>query len=242
LIDLLVAFVVFLASFTQGVVGFGFGLVTMAFLPLVVPETFAIPFVAVYGTVVSVIIAWQLRAKLAWRHALPLIIGTAVGVPIGVLVVSAANPLHIKLVLGVVLIAYTLWALFFSNVKEVHVPDGWGYLAGASSGVLGAFNTGGPPVVVYTTLVRWEKDLTTSTLQVVFVLTGLIQLVGFGATGMLDGDVLTKNLLFAPAMVAGVLLGHLLYRRIDQVTFRRILLSVLLVVGVVYVQISTSQL
>lgn len=240
--DLLIAIVVFVAAFTQGVVGFGSGLVSMAFLPLIVPETFVLPFVGIYGLAISAIIAWQLRAHIAWRHAVPLIVGTLIGVPIGVYAISIANPLHIKLVLGIVLIAYAIWALFFSNVKEVHIADRWGYLAGATSGILGAFNTGGPPAVVYTTLCRWDKDLTKSTLQVVFLLTGIIQLVGFVATGMLTGEVATKSLVFSPVLVGGVVLGHLLYKRIDQETFRRILLAVLLVVGVVYLHKSLTSL
>jgi len=234
--ELLTFFVVFVAAFTQGVVGFGFGLVTMALLPLFVSERFAVPFVAVYCLGVAALIAWQLRAHLRWDRAVPLLIGTAIGVPLGVLALQVANPLTVKLILGVTLIAYSAWALFATvEARERDIPVAWAWLAGAASGVLGAFNTGGPPAVVYTTLRNWDKDATKSTLQVVFLLTSVIQLVGFAWTGMLDGAVLLQNLMISPAIVLGVVLGHLLYKRIDQLTFKRALLSVLMLVGVVYV-------
>lgn len=234
--DILIFFVVFVAAFTQGVVGFGFGLVTMALLPLFISERFAVPFVAIYCLGVAALIAWQLRQHVRWGRALPLLIGTALGVPLGVLALQVANPITIKLVLGVTLIAYSAWALFATiEARERHIPVGWAWLAGAASGVLGAFNTGGPPAVVYTTLRNWDKDATKSTLQVVFLLTSVIQLVGFAWTGMLTGDVLVKNAIMAPAIVLGVVLGHILYRRIDQLTFKRALLAVLLLVGFVYV-------
>jgi len=235
-IDLLTFFVVFVAAFTQGVVGFGFGLVTMALLPLFVSERFAVPFVAVYCFGVAALIAWQLRAHLQWGRAVPLLIGTAIGVPLGVLALQVANPLTIKLVLGLTLIAYAGWSLFAEiEPRERDIPVAWAWLAGAASGVLGAFNTGGPPAVVYTTLRNWDKDATKSTLQVVFLLTSVIQLIGFAWTGLLTSAVLLQNLLISPAIILGVVSGHVLYQRIDQVTFKRSLLAVLLLVGIVFV-------
>ena len=234
--DILIFFVVFVAAFTQGVVGFGFGLVTMALLPLFVSEHFAVPFVAVYCFGVAALIAWQLRAHLQWGRAIPLLVGTAIGVPLGVFALQVANPLTIKLILGLTLIAYSCWSLFSTlEPREREVPIAWAYLAGAASGVLGAFNTGGPPAVVYTTLRNWDKDATKSTLQVVFLLTSIIQLVGFAWTGLLTSAVLVQNLLISPAIIIGVVLGHVLYQRIDQLTFKRALLAVLLLVGIVYV-------
>ncbi len=236
MIEVLTFFVVFVAALTQGVVGFGFGLVTMALLPLFMSERFAVPFVAIYCFGVAALIAWQLRRHLQLRRTLPLLIGTAIGVPLGVLALQVANPLTIKLILGITLIAYSGWALFTTiEPRERHIPVAWAWLAGAASGVLGAFNTGGPPAVVYTTLRNWDKDATKSTLQVVFLLTSVIQLVGFAWTGMLTSEVLIQNLVMLPAMVLGVVVGHFLYARIDELTFKRALLGVLLLVGIVYV-------
>lgn len=232
----LTGLVVFAAAFTQGVVGFGFGLVTMALLPLFLPEKFAIAFVAVYACTVAVQIAWRVRAHINWSAARPILIGIVVGVPFGVLVVNDANPMTIKMILGITLIAYCGWALTFgARTRPRILNPWWGYLAGALSGVLGAFNTGGPPAVVYTTVSGWDKDTTTSSLQLTFVLTSIIQLSGFAATGLLTAESLLNNLYFLPVMVLGVAAGQFLYQRIDQATFRRGLLSVLLAVGVLYV-------
>jgi len=234
---ILTGLVVFAAAFTQGVVGFGFGLVTMALLPLFLPERFAIAFVAIYALTVSAQILWKIRPHISWAAARPLLIGIIIGTPIGVLVVNDADPGVIKAILGVTLILYCGWALLMGAKTKARVLNAfWGYLAGALSGILGAFNTGGPPAVVYTTLMGWEKDLTTSSLQLTFVLTSIIQLSGFALTGLVTGDSLLQNLYFLPFMIAGVAVGQMLYQRINQTTFRRGLLAVLFVVGLVYVQ------
>ena len=137
--------------------------------------------------------------------------------------------------------AYCAWALSFgARTRPRALPASLGYLAGALSGVLGAFNTGGPPAVVYTTVSGWDKDTTTSSLQLTFVLTSLIQLTGFGLTGLLTAESLWLNLALFPVMALGVFAGQHLYQRIDQVTFRRALLTILLVVGFVYLHKSLS--
>jgi uncharacterized membrane protein YfcA len=242
-IDLRTFAVVFLASFAQGVVGFGFGLVTMALLPLFLPEKFAVAFVAVYSLGVSCMILYQMRRHIRFSHAMPLFIGTILGVPLGVLALDVADPNHVKLTLGITLLAYSSWALFSRiEARERQFHTLWGYLAGLSSGLLGAFNTGGPPLVVYTTLKNWDKDTTKSTLQLIFILTSIFQLPGLAATGLLTSESLLKNLYIAPSIVLGVALGHRLYQRIDQLTFKRALLSLLLIVGIVYIEKALTSL
>jgi len=151
-------------------------------------------------------------------------------------VVKYANPLTIIFILGVTLIGYCSWALTLgARTRPRDLNPWWGSFAGALSGVLGAFNTGGPPAVVYTTLSGWDKDRTTSSLQLTFVLTSIIQISMFIAEDLIDSETLLQNVYFLPVMIAGVAAGQFLYDRIDQLTFRRGLLSVLFAVGVVYV-------
>ncbi len=222
-------------------VGFGFGLVTMALLPLFLDERLAIALVAVYCLTVATQIAWRVRAHISWPRVRPLLVGIALGTPPGVYVVKVADPDTIKLILGLTLVAYCAWSLSLgARTRPRPLPAWLGYLAGALSGVLGAFNTGGPPAVVYTTVSGWDKDTTTSSLQLTFVLTSLIQLTGFGLTGVLTAESLRLNLILLPVMALGVIAGQALYQRIDQATFRRGLLSVLLVVGLVYLHKSLS--
>ncbi|MCB9732036.1 MAG: sulfite exporter TauE/SafE family protein [Deltaproteobacteria bacterium] len=234
--ELGVAGIVFLAAFTQGVVGFGFGLVAMGLLPLLVPELVAIPLVAIYSLCVAAFIAWQVRAHVSWTRLRPLLVGLVVGVPLGIAFLTTVDPRWIRLTLGVFLVAYVMWSLTFAaRLGGRHVSDRWGYLAGLLSGVLGgAFNTGGPPLAVYVTMKDWSKDATKATLQVLFALTSVLAIVGHATTGRMTPDVLRLTAIVLPAVVAGVWVGARLYARIDQRTFQRGLLAVLFIVGLVF--------
>lgn len=235
--ELGVAGIVFFAAFTQGVVGFGFGLVSMSLLPLVVPELVAIPLVAVYSLCVAAFIAWQVRAHLSWARLRPLLIGLVLGVPFGIAFLTHANPRWIRLALGLFLVTYVIWSVTFATrLGTRHVSDRWSYLAGFLSGILGAaFNTGGPPLVVYVTMKDWSKDATKATLQVLFALTSVLAIAGHITTGRMTLDVLRLVALAIPAVGVGVWVGARLYARIDQRTFQRGLIAMLFVVGLVFI-------
>lgn len=235
--EVIIAAIVFVAAFTQGAVGFGFGLVSMGLLPLAVSELVAIPFVAVYSLLVSLIIVWELRLYLSWRRIRPLLIGVVLGVPLGLLFLGEADPRYIRFALGAFLVVYSLWSLFVAmRIGQRVISDAWGYVAGLVSGVLGAaFNTGGPPLVVYATLKGWDKHAAKSTLQVLFILTSVLALGGHVAAGRMTERVLTLIAFMIPALALGVWVGGRVYDRINQETFRKAMLVLLLIVGLVFV-------
>jgi uncharacterized membrane protein YfcA len=58
----------------------------------------------------------------------------------------------IKLLLGVMLVSYSLYNLILKPSPK-RVNGVWAYVAGFLTGVLGsAFSTGGPPTIIYKTL------------------------------------------------------------------------------------------
>src|SRR5476651_2372868 len=71
------------AGFIQGLSGFAFGLVAMAFWAWAVPPQLAAPLV-VFGSLVGQLLAvGSLRRSFALRRALPFILGGVLGVPAG---------------------------------------------------------------------------------------------------------------------------------------------------------------
>ncbi len=145
---------VFVAAFTQGVIGFGFGLLIMAVLPLVMPLQAAVGTVAVCGLFVCLYLLWRYRRHVDWADVARLCAGGAFGLPLGVWVLRDLPAELCMRVLGALLVLYAGWNLAAGRrsrpVEREPVATGWGYPAGLLGGVLGgAFGTGGPPVVIY---------------------------------------------------------------------------------------------
>src|SRR4029077_10251000 len=78
------ALVIALANFVLGLVGFGNGLVAMALLPFLMSPVTAIAVLTIYTVALSAAIFVPLRRHLLPWPVLDMLVGTVLGVPVGV--------------------------------------------------------------------------------------------------------------------------------------------------------------
>jgi uncharacterized membrane protein YfcA len=95
----------------------------------------------------------------------------------------------------------------------------------------GAYNTSGPPVIVYGDCRRWAPPEFKSNLQAFFAVADGLVVLGHVAAGNLTRVVLTHYALALPAILLGLWLGLRLERRVQPAAFRRLALLLLLVLG-----------
>ena len=233
---------VLLGAFIQGATGIGFGLFVMSVLPFVMDVRTAVPLVAALGLVacLSVLVRW--RAFLQPSEFLPLLGGVVVGTPLGVLFLTHVDDRWVKGTLGLVLVAYAGLAL--RRERDARTDPGppprllsraWGPPAGFLGGVLGgAFNTGGPPVVLYATARHWSAGSFRANLQVAFVTNTVIQLVLLARAGLFGPRILRLDAVALPAMILGLVLGTKAGARLDGPRFRRVILTLLAAMGVAF--------
>lgn len=236
--DLLIGGIVLLAALTQGVIGFGFGLVAMSVLPRLLPLPSAVAFVAVYGVVVSALGFWRYRRGLRVREVVPMVLAAALALPLGVYGLSRLDPDLCTRVLGVVISLYALWSLLDRGEAvrpSLPIRRIWAWPAGFSAGLLGgAFATGGPPVIAYATARRWSPAAFKGTLQCFFMCSTLMHLGLLAGHGILGPDTLARNLIYAPLIPVGAWVGAHYGDRLHPVLFRRIVLTALLLLGLSY--------
>jgi hypothetical protein len=109
----------------------------------------------------------------------------------------------------------------------------WAYPAGFLAGVLGgAFNTPGPPVIVYGNLRQWPRNLFRSTLQALFLFSSSLVIVSHVAAGNLTFATIPTYLLLIPALLLGVWAGSTIDRRISNERFRGLVLALIFATGV----------
>ena len=94
---LLGAAVVAAACFVQGLAGFGIGLVSLAFLPLLMSPADAIVLITLYATVFTVIIFLPLRRDFTLHGMVELVVGSVVATPAGVWLLAVLPPTVRKL-------------------------------------------------------------------------------------------------------------------------------------------------
>jgi uncharacterized protein len=219
------------SAFIASAIGFGDALVAMGLVTNLIGLQTATPLVALVATVISsVILAAQWR-QLNLKPALPLIISTLVGIPIGLVLLKFVPEAIAQAVLGMILITYGAYGLLGFKLPVVRT-DRFASLFGLVAGVLGgAYNTNGPPIAVYGTLKQWQPEQFRLTLQGYFFFTNLLILAGHAISGLWTTKVWSLFLVSLPAVWISVLLGGIANRHIKRELFAKLIPGVLLGIG-----------
>ncbi|HSN77361.1 MAG TPA: sulfite exporter TauE/SafE family protein [Anaerolineae bacterium] len=230
--NLLLFGIIFLAALLQTTSGFGFALMAMPLVALVIGVKAAAPLVALVGFTLYAVNLIRYRRGFDWRVLLPLAIAAALGVPLGVWALGNLDEQVVKSVLGVVLIAYALYGVWKPQTAPLR-SSLWAYQAGFLAGILGgAFNTPGPPVIIYGNLKQWPRDLFRSTLQALFLFSSSLVIASHAVAGNLTRPVLTTYLLLVPALLLGVWAGAYVDRHMSNERFRILVLALIFATGV----------
>lgn len=226
-----VIFTFALAAFVQSVSGFGGGLVSMALLPSLIGIRSATPLVALTSIFIEVVLLIRFRESLSLRDIWMAVLASVAGIPLGMALVGAVSERAAMFVLGLILIGYAVYALLGRHLPKLQNPL-WGAFAGFMAGLLGgAYNTSGPPVILYADTQGWKPERFKSNLQGFFLLSSSQILLGHVLAGNYRVEVLRWLPWALPAILAGLLAGWLMDRRIPPVLFRRIVLTMLIVMG-----------
>jgi hypothetical protein len=224
--------VIFAASFIRSAFGFGDALIAMPLLAIIVGIKTATPLVAMIATTITVTILlrhWrEARLGIAWR----LIISSFIGIPLGLLFLKNSHDVIIKLILSVTILSFSIYALTKPRVLYLKTEKS-SYLFGFIAGILGgAYNTNGPPVVVYGSLRRWPPNTFKATIQGYFLPIGLMILVGHYTAGLWTRPVLQLYALSLPVVLLAILVGGRLGRSIPEGKFDRFVHTLLIAIGI----------
>jgi len=228
----LVGLVIFLAAFTQSLSGFGLALVSMALLPSVIGIHMATPLVALVAIVIETVLLLRFREALELRTIWRVVLAALIGTPLGVLFLSRVDENLALRILGVVIAGYALYALL--GLKLPHLEGSlWAYSAGLVGGLLGgAYNTSGPPIIVYADCRRWQPDVFKSNLQGYFIISSLAVMVSHAISGNITPQVWSAFWWTLPFIGVGILAGLSLERWLNPLVFRRLVLLLLVLMGI----------
>jgi len=219
------------AAFTQSLTGFGSALVSMAVLPGLIGIRTAAPLVTLITVTVDVALLARYRQALNLRAIWRLVAALVLGVPLGILVLRRVEERFVLAILGAVIAGYALYALLSPRLPKLEHPA-WAYGFGFLAGVLGgAYNTSGPPVVIFGNCQRWPPSEFKGNLQGFFLVNDLLVIAGHALSRNLTPLVWRDYLIVLPALIVGLFVGGRLDRRLDPALFRKIVLVLLVVMG-----------
>ena len=231
LISILVFIIVFISTLIRSTFGFGNALIAMPLLAFILGVKTATPLVAMTGIVIALVMLLREWRELDFKDAIYLILPTLAGIPLGLFFLSSAPERIIRMILGLILIGFSLYNLLGPKLPKIRrnaliLPVG--FLAGILGG---AFNTNGPPVVIYGVMRGWRKEKFRATLQGYFLISSLIIFIGHGLTGLWSPEIWQLFALSTPASILAVFTGGRLTKNVPQESYQRLIYLFLIVAG-----------
>ena len=223
----------FAGALVAGLSGFAFGLVAASIWLYILTPLQTATLIIAFGLIVQGYSVWKLRRALDWKRLRPFLLGAALGVPVGVGILTWASPAHVRTGVGAFLVLYSLYALFRPAINPVRAGGaaadaGVGFLNGVLGGITGL---AGILATIWCGLRGWPKDVQRAVFQPVAVAIFLMSALWIGARGAITADTIKLFVIGLPALLAGTWLGLKLYGRLDEAAFRKVVLVLLLASG-----------
>ena len=225
-------FAAFLGGFASGLAGFAMGFVVSGiWLHIITPiQTTAL--VVGYGLWTQGYGVWKLRRSLNWRSLAPFLVAGALGVPIGTMLLTYVDPAYMRIGVGVLLVLFSIYGL--TQPKLTPVPagapadGGIGFVNGVLCGLTGL---PGLIITIWCQLRGWTKDVQRAIFQPVMLGAIVVTAISVSVTGVVTADIVKLYVLGLPALLAGLWTGFKLYGKLDDATFRKVILVMLFFSG-----------
>ncbi len=220
---------IFVGSLVQGSVGFGFALIIVPTLLLLLPQENVTPIVVMLSLVLNGVALYDCHRILQRKTVLLLSISGVLGVPFGVYLLQEVNATLFKLAVGllIVILAYLLkigWKR--SSGKQTLTSF---FPVGLLSGIMnGSIALNGPPVILLFAHINLEKEIFRANLLGYFFISNCFTILYFAYSNLIHQKILMDSIIYLPALLLGTLVGIKISKRIPEKIFRNV---VLLIVG-----------
>jgi hypothetical protein len=222
----LIALILFLGGLVKGSIGFGFPALAVPLLSLIIGPREAVVMLSVSVVVTNID---NVRRGIAeWRSlrlVLPYFIVGIVCVPLGVFFLRSGSPDLVRLVIGLVVIAYLGVQRFLPNMSNLGAPArrgigaGLGFLAGFLAGMA---NLPGPVSIIYFSMFRLSKNAFIFVINAFNTLTVSSAIITFAASGEYTPSALTRAALALVPVYVGFWTGVRLRERLSGERFFRL--------------------
>ena len=227
---------VLLFGIAKGGFGGGLGVVAVPLMALVVSPLQAAAVLLPILCLMDLVGLWAYRGRWLWPELRILVPASMIGIAVGTLLFGFMSAGTVRIIVGVVAIAFTLHYVYSTRHKAdsalPHFPPAVGVAAGAAGGFTSFIaHAGGPPISMY--LLRRPLDRTdfVATTVLLFAAINYVKLLPYAWLGQLSATNLLTSLVLAPLAPIGVYTGVWLHRRVSDRFFFRLMYVLLFVVG-----------
>jgi uncharacterized membrane protein YfcA len=234
-IVILVVLAFALGGFVKGAIGMGLPVVVLTVLALTMPLKSAMAIFLIPGVAANLLQATSgpYLPALA-RRLWPYLVASVVGIIVGVFLTADAPTDRMVMVLGGLLILYSIFSLVGPRLPRPGRHERWlSPLAGASGGVMfGMVGVYIIPGLLYLESLRLPRDEMVQGMGLTFVTISTTLLLSMAGFNLMTGDLALLSILGLVPTFAGIRLGQRVRHRIPEAFYRKLFFVALIATGV----------
>lgn len=220
-----------IAGLVRGFSGFGAAMIYVPGASLLIGPQLAVVALWVMDSLPALPIVLPALKKADWRAVLPVALGFATTVWLGVWWLTHGDPTTLRWAISAFIFTAVavLWSGFRLGKKR---STALSLAVGMASGISGGAALSGPPVLVYWLAGDDPAWRMRANVIVLFFLTTLVSGFAFLSGGLFSAPAFKTALICVPSYLVGLVTGQHLFGLASEATFRRVAYGVILMVAV----------
>ena len=230
-----IIFIVFVASIIRGFNGFGFSATCISGFSFILPAIEIVPIILILEVFISIFMIPYIWNKIDWSFVLKLLIGIAVGSPIGLYLLKYLSPETTHLYVCLIIIFFSV--LLMKGYTNRNINNNQSKIfTGVISGTLNGLTTlGGMPVALFLLVTSIQPAVIRGSLAALFFLTDVYAFILSFFGGIVDMITIYRTLPLIIILPIGVFIGNKFFIKSKEQLYRKVVFYFLIVISIFWI-------
>ena len=229
---LLILFIVFIASIIRGFNGFGFSATCISGFSFIIPAIQIVPIILILEVFISIFMIPYIWNKIDWNFVFKLLIGIAIGSPIGLYLLKYLSPETTHLYVCLIIIFFSI--LLMKGYVNKKIDNNQSKIfTGIISGTLNGLTTlGGMPVALFLLVTSIQPAVIRGSLAALFFLTDIYAFILSYFGGIVDMTTIYRTLPLILVLPLGVFIGNKFFIKSKEKFYRKVVFYFLIIISI----------
>jgi len=230
---LLILFIVFVASIIRGFNGFGFSATCISGFSFILPAIQIVPIILILEVFISIFMIPYIWNKIDWNFVFKLLIGIAIGSPIGLYLLKYLSPETTHLYVCLIIIFFSILLMRGYINKKINNNQSK-IFTGIISGTLNGLTTlGGMPVALFLLITSIQPAVIRGSLAALFFLTDIYAFALSFLAGIVDMTTIYRSIPLIIILPIGVFIGDKFFVKSKEALYRKVVFYFLIIISII---------
>ena len=230
---LVILFIVFIASIIRGFNGFGFSATCISGFSFILPAIQIVPIILILEVFISIFMIPYIWNKIDWNFVFKLLIGIAIGSPIGLFLLKYLSPETTHLYVCLIIIFFSILLMKGYENKKINNNQSK-IFTGIISGTLNGLTTlGGMPVALFLLVTSIQPAVIRGSLAALFFLTDIYAFTLSYFGGIVDMITIYRTIPLIIVLPLGVFIGNKFFIKSKEQLYRKVVFYFLIIISII---------